>query len=191
MEKVDKLNAMLLQISGKLDNKELEDLKFLCQNKIVKKKMELISSPIHLFRQLKELLEISEEDLSFLVELLDTINRHDLAQEVEKFRGPQSRVQMRERDQLDQAFDIICENVGKDWKKLIRILGIADATMDQVIYENPNNMQEQLRQCLNKWREKKKEGATVSALVQGLENCRMRLVSERLADSINLSHGTS
>ncbi|XP_075693152.1 FAS-associated death domain protein [Rhinoderma darwinii] len=191
---MDKFSVMLLKMSEKLDDKELEDMKFLCQKNIVKKKMELITSPIHLFRHLKELMEISEDDLSFLVKLFNTINRPDLAKEVERFQGRQSRsspVESSERDQLDLAFDIICDNVGKDWKKLIRTLGVTDVTMDQVIYANPNNMREQLMQCLKEWRKKKKDSATVSALVQALENCRMRLVSEKITDAINLSHGMS
>ncbi|XP_069824233.1 FAS-associated death domain protein [Dendropsophus ebraccatus] len=188
---VETFPAMLLRISNKLSDKELDDMKFLCQKKIVKKKLETITVPIHLFRHLQELVEISEDDVSFLVELLNTINRPDLAQEVENFQEPQSRADDGERDHLDQAFDIICDNVGKDWKKLIRTLGVPEPTVDRVIYANPNNLQEQLRQCLNEWRKKRKDGATISALVQALENCRMRLVSERLTEAINLSHGSS
>lgn len=188
---MDTFSVMLLKISGKLDEKELEDMKFLCQKKIVKKKLETITSPIHLFRHLKELVEISEDDLRFLVELLNTINRPDLAQEVERFQGPQSGAEPGERDQLDQAFDIICDNVGKDWKKLIRTLGVPETTIDQVVDANRYNMREQLLQSLIAWRKKKRDGATVSALVQALETCRMRLVAERLGEAINLSHGSS
>ncbi|XP_056383577.1 FAS-associated death domain protein [Hyla sarda] len=191
MERVDKCSVLLLRISEKLNNEELEGMKFLCQKQIVKKKMETITSPIHLFRHLKELTEISEDDLGFLVVLLNTINRPDLAQEVERFHSPPSRVEAGERDHLDQAFDIICDNVGRDWKKLIRSLGVSESTIEQVVYANPNNMREQLQQCLNEWKKKRKDGATISVLVKALENCRMRLVSERITEAINLSHGAS
>ncbi|XP_044126475.1 LOW QUALITY PROTEIN: FAS-associated death domain protein [Bufo gargarizans] len=191
MEKAEQFNVMLLQISQRLDAKELTEMKFLCNKKIAKKKMELVTSPIHLFRHLKEQLLISEDDPGYLVGLLDTIKRPDLVQEVERFQGPQVTVETSERDQLDDAFDFVCDNVGRDWKNLIRILGVAEPTIDQIVYANPYNMREQLMQCLNKWREKKKDGATVSALILALENCRMRLVSERLAKAINLNHGAS
>lgn len=189
--KMDTFSVTLLNISKKLDEKELADMKFLCQKKIVKKKMESISNATDLFRHLKELVVISEDNLSFLVQLLNTINRPDLAQEVERFQGPQSGAEPEERDQLDQAFDIICDNVGKDWKRLIRTLGVTEATIDQVVDANRNDMREQLRQCLNQWKKKKRDSASVSALVQALENCRMRLIAERLVEAINLNHGSS
>ncbi|XP_071975223.1 FAS-associated death domain protein [Engystomops pustulosus] len=186
---MDTFSVLLLNVSEKLNDKELDDMKFLCQKKIVKKKMETISSPIHLFQQLKELVEISEDDVAFLIELLSTIKRQDLVLEVERYRG--GRGAGGERDNLDEAFDIICDNVGKDWKRLIRTLGVTDNTIDQVVNSNPYNMREQLFQCLREWRTKKKDKATVSALVEALDKCRLRLVSERLVEAINLNHGSS
>ncbi|XP_077143067.1 FAS-associated death domain protein [Ranitomeya variabilis] len=186
---MDNFHTLLLEISQKLDERELESMKFLCNKKIVKKKMEMIKSPLDLFRQLQELTEISEEDLTFLISLLKAINRLDLVQRVEP--GPRREVETKERDQIDEAFDIICDNVAKDWRRLIRTLGLSETIIDQVIYNNPNNMREQLMQCLIEWRKMKKDSATVSFLVQALEKCKLRLVSERLIEAINLNHGTS
>ncbi|KAM3918736.1 FAS-associated death domain protein [Leptodactylus fuscus] len=191
MESAMELHILLLKISDSLSQKELEDMKFLCQGPIVRKKMESITSPIHLFRQLQELVLISEDDLSFLVKLLNNIKRYDLAQEVENFQGATAQGDAAARDHLDQAFDIICDNVGKEWKRLIRILGVSDVIMDRVIDANRYDMREQLMQCLREWKKMKKDGATISVLVKALEDCRMRLVSEKLSTAINLSHGTS
>ncbi|KAM4017610.1 FAS-associated death domain protein [Anomaloglossus baeobatrachus] len=188
---MDKFSILLLNISQKLNERELASLKFLCHTKIVKKKMEQITSPLHLFTNLKELTEISEDDLSVLISLLTAINRNDLAEEVELFQGPQPKEEAKERDQLDEAFDIICDNVSKEWRRLIRKLGLSETVINQVIYANQNNLREQLMQCLLEWRRIKKGSATVSALVEALEDCKLRLVAEILTDAINLSHGTS
>ncbi|XP_073515651.1 FAS-associated death domain protein [Phyllobates terribilis] len=188
---MDNFPKLLLEISEKLDERELESMKFLCSKKIVKKKMEMIKSPLDLFRQLQELTDISEDDLTFLISLLTTINRFDLVKKVELFLGQHPEEEPKERDQMDEAFDIICDNVAKEWRRLIRTLGLPEMIIEQAMCANPYNMREQLMQCLIEWRKMKKDSATVSALVQALEKCKLRLVSERLTEAINLSHGTS
>lgn len=191
---MDDLNILLLRISGKLSETDLNNMKFLCQDKIRKRKMETILSPTDLFTRLMELEVLSKDNLGFLVELLEHAQRHDLAKEVKKFQGPLSREETsvdedEDEDQLGEAFDVICENVGKDWKMLIRTLGIGDSTIDQVIYANPYNMKEQLRQCLREWKKKKREKANISTLIEALTKCRMKLVAEKVKDRLNLSHG--
>ncbi|XP_072278186.1 FAS-associated death domain protein [Pyxicephalus adspersus] len=193
---MDAFNVMLLGISRKLSEANLNDMKFLCKEKIPRKKMETITSPTELFTKLQELAEMSKDNLTFLIELLQQAHRNDLADEVKGYQCPPSRVETfvdeaSNEDPLGQAFDIICESVGKDWKMLMRTLGLTDGTIDQVVYANPYNLREQIRHCLREWRRKKKENAKVSALIQALEKCRMKLVAERISDELNLSHGMS
>ncbi|CAI9600884.1 unnamed protein product [Staurois parvus] len=195
---MDDFNVMLLRIAGKLSDTDLNSMKFLCQDKIPRKKMETIKSPTDLFIKLMELTEISKDNLNFLTELLQHAHRHDLAKEVKEFHEPSlsreetSIEEEPEEDQLGQAFDIICENVGKDWKMLMRTLGVTDSTMEHVVYANPYNLREQIRQCLREWKQKKRENANVSALIKALEKCRMKLaVAEKLCEKLNLSHGIS
>ncbi|XP_018410026.1 PREDICTED: FAS-associated death domain protein [Nanorana parkeri] len=193
---MDNFNILLLRISGKLSETDLSNMKFLCQDKIPRKKMETIMIPTDLFTKLMELTELSKDNLDFLIQLLQHAHRHDLAEEVKGFQMPLSREEVSvdeesDEDQLGQAFDIICENVGKDWKMLIRTLGITDSTIEQVAYANPYNMKEQIRQCLREWKKKKRENANVSVLIKALENCRMKLVADKLSDKLNLSHGES
>ncbi|XP_040184074.1 FAS-associated death domain protein [Rana temporaria] len=194
---MEDFNVMLLGIAGKLTDTDLSNMKFLCQDKIPRKKMETITSPTDLFIKLMELTEISKDNLNFLIELLQHTLRHDLAKEVKAFQGPPisreetSVAEDPDEDQLGQAFDIICENVGKDWKMLMRTLGVTDGTMDQIIYANPYNLREQIRQCLREWKKKKRENANVSALIKALEKCRLKLVAEKISDELNLSYGMS
>ncbi|XP_063800209.1 FAS-associated death domain protein isoform X2 [Pseudophryne corroboree] len=187
---MDRLSVMLLKVSDRLTAKETDDLKFLCRKKITKKKMEAVSKATDLFSRLLEQAEIAQDDLAFLEQLLQNIDRKDLVEEVRNYQSSCSREETA-GDQLDLAFDIICDNVGRDWRKLVRTLGVTEVTMEQVIYANPFNMQEQLMQCLKEWRKKKRDDANVSALVLALEHCRMRLVAEKLTDGLNLSHGTA
>ncbi|KAM5138055.1 FAS-associated death domain protein [Mantella aurantiaca] len=193
---MDDFNVLLLKISDKLSDDELRDMKFLCKDKIPKKKMETITKPTDLFTKLMEMTEISKDNPSFLIELLQRIHRDDLTQEVKEFQTPLSKEETSveeeaDEDQLGQAFDIICENVAKEWKMLMRNLGVTDSTMEQVAYANPYNLREQIRQCLREWKKKKRENANVSALIKALEKSRLKLVAERISDELNLSHKTS
>lgn len=194
---MEEFNVMLLRIAGKLSDTDLNNMKFLCQDKIPRKKMETIASPTDLFIKLMELTEISKDNLNFLIQLLQHTQRYDLAKEVKGFQGPPvsreetSEAEDPEEDQLGRAFDIICENMGRDWKMLMRALGVNDSTMEQIIYANPYNLKEQIRQCLREWKKKKRENANVSALIKALEKCRLKLVAEKISDELNLSYGMS
>ncbi|XP_075044383.1 FAS-associated death domain protein [Mixophyes fleayi] len=193
---MDNFSVILLRISGQLSEKEINDLKFLCREKIAKKKLETISSATDLFTKLQEQTDITQDDLGFLVQLLQSIERRDLVEELRKYQPACAREETagdwaQDRDQLDRAFDIICDNVGRDWRRLMRSLGMTDPIMEQVMDAHPRNMREQLMQCLIKWREKKRDDASVTALMHALECCKLRLVAEKVTDGLNLSHGTA
>ncbi|XP_068117526.1 FAS-associated death domain protein [Hyperolius riggenbachi] len=206
---MEEFRVALLKISERLSEQDFKDMKFLCQEKIVKKKLEAITRPTELFTRLIEQENITKDKPDFLIFLLQHIGRNDLIGEVDKSQTPLSREQAgvqtplsREQagvqasaeegsDQLLQAFDIVCDNVGRDWRRLLRFLGVTDITMEQVQYANPYNLREQIRQCLREWRKKKGEDANISALLKGLEKCRMRLVIEKITDELNLSAGSS
>ncbi|KAM9302131.1 FAS-associated death domain protein [Gastrophryne carolinensis] len=186
---MDEFAVMLLKISEQLRNNELKDLKFLCCDKIPKKTLESISSGTDLFTKLCELDDISRDNLDFLIKLLQHIKRNDLIAEVKKFQTPLSREEnnlqtAEDEDRMGQAFDIIADNVGREWKRLMRYLGVTDPVMEQVIYANPYNMREQIIQCLREWKKKKQDNATVPALIKALESCRMKLVAERITEAL-------
>ncbi|XP_078615852.1 caspase-8-like isoform X3 [Branchiostoma floridae x Branchiostoma japonicum] len=72
------LYRILYRIAQKLDNTELEDLKFLCTGIISRSTQEEIDSPLKLFMELTKICRITEDDFSFLGDLLRNIGREDL-----------------------------------------------------------------------------------------------------------------
>ncbi|KAM4617570.1 FAS-associated death domain protein [Discoglossus pictus] len=187
---MDHLLLMLHSISTKLDETELGNLKFLCREIIGKRKLESIKSTNDLFTCLIELTEISDKNLDFLKKLLKGIKRQDLVQEVGEFQenqlGVNAEPEPLERSQLEQAFDIVCENVGHNWKMVIRRLGVSDTIIDGIVYANPYNMQEQKMQCLRHWGKQKRGQAQVSDLIQVLRSCKMCLVAERVMEELQI-----
>lgn len=83
---------------------------------------------------------------------------------------------------LRAAFDIICDNVGKDWKRLARRLKVSDAKIDAIEEKYPRNLTEQLRESLRVWRNANREDAAVAHLVGALRACRMNLVADLIEE---------
>ena len=83
---------------------------------------------------------------------------------------------------LRAAFDIICDNVGKDWRRLARHLKVTDAKIDAIEEKYPRNLTEQVRESLRVWKNTKREDATVSHLVRALRACQLNLVADLIVE---------
>lgn len=94
------------------------------------------------------------------------------------------------------VFDIICDHVGKDWKRLARQLKLTDSRIDAIEVKYPRNLTEQVRESLRVWRRAARGHAEVSHLVQALRACRLNLVAdlvqeEQQAQSLRSESGGS
>ncbi|XP_069479540.1 FAS-associated death domain protein [Ambystoma mexicanum] len=180
---------LLHTISINLSESELTSLKFLCREKIPKRKLENVNSGVGLFTILIELKEISSDDVGFIRELLIHIKRQDLVEKLDNYaeNGSNEAVDQlhpREREQLNAAFMVICDNVGRDWKMLIRRLGVPDTKMEGIIAAYPFQMQEQLMQSLKEWQKRKGADARVADLLTALQQSRMTLVAEIVEEKL-------
>jgi hypothetical protein len=81
----DKFNVMLLKISSDLHPKDLEQLIYIC--KIEESRKANITSGYHLFTHLRHDRRISEDNVAYLKDILNTIRRCDLVHHVERFEG--------------------------------------------------------------------------------------------------------
>lgn len=79
---------------------------------------------------------------------------------------------------LHAVFNIVCDNVGKDWRRLARHLGVSDAKIDGIEERYPRNLTERVRESLRVWRNGEREKATVAGLVEALRACHMNLVAD-------------
>lgn len=83
---------------------------------------------------------------------------------------------------LRAAFDIICDNVGKDWRKLARHLRVSDAKIEAIEEKYPRNLAEQVRESLRVWKNSRRDDAAVSHLVRALRACRLNLVADLIEE---------
>nr|XP_060158793.1 FAS-associated death domain protein isoform X2 [Globicephala melas] len=140
---MDPFLVLLHSVSVSLSSSELTELKFLCQSRVGKRKLELVQSGVDLFNVLLEQTEMSRENTVLLRKLLVSLRRQDLLRRLDDFEaGAEGGAAPEERD-LQAAFDIICDNVGKDWRKLARHLGVSDAKIEAIEEKYPRNLAEQ------------------------------------------------
>lgn len=169
---------LLHSLSTRLSDRELTELKFLCRNRVSKRKLELMESGLDLFNVLLEQNDLDAERTDLLRQLLTSLRRQDLLQCLDSFEVEATAgASLRETD-LRTAFDIICDNVGRDWKRLARQLNISDTKIDAIEERYPRNLPERVRESLRIWGNLQKENATVARLVQVLRDCRMNLVAD-------------
>lgn len=79
---------------------------------------------------------------------------------------------------LCAAFDIICDHVGKDWRRLARQLKVSDSKIDAIEVKYPRNLTEQVRESLRVWKSSSGENAAAAHLVEALRACRLNLVAD-------------
>ncbi|KAM9147822.1 FAS-associated death domain protein [Pangshura tecta] len=182
---MDPFLSLLHSFSMSLSDNELSALKFLCLSKIGKRKLESVKTGSDLFTILLEQREIEREKVDFLQLMIKTIKREDLIMQLQEFiEGGQGDVvnhlDGKEKRQQNVAFEVICDNVGKNWKMLVRRLGISDTKIDRILAANPYNLQEQLMQSLREWQKWKGKEAKVADLIKALRDCKMNLVADRV-----------
>ncbi|KAM7165234.1 FAS-associated death domain protein [Macrochelys suwanniensis] len=182
---MDPFLSLLHSFSMSLSDSEISALKFLSQDKIGKRKLESVKTGNDLFTILLEQREIEKEKVDFLQLMIKTIKREDLIIQLQEFiEGGQgdivNHLDEKEKRQQNVAFEVICDNVGRNWKMLVRRLGISDAKIDRILTANPYNLQEQLMQSLREWQKWKGKEAKVADLIKALRDCKMNLVADKV-----------
>ncbi|XP_009498570.2 FAS-associated death domain protein [Phalacrocorax carbo] len=189
---MDPFLSLLHSFSQRLSGNELASLKFLCRDKIGKRKLEAVQSGGELFSILLEQQLIASDNVSFLEGLLEGIKREDLISLLKQFAegrevsSADDQPDPHEKRLQDAAIEVICENVGRDWKMLMRKLGISEVQMERIMAANPYNLHEQLFQSLRVWRKGKGKDAKVLDLIKALRACNMNLVADRVEQKLLL-----
>lgn len=189
---MDPFFTLLHSFSSSLSDNELSSLKFLCRGKIGKRKLEAVRSGSELFAILLEQQVITSDKVAFLEGLLKSIKREDLVSQLKQFveegevNDPDDEPDVHEKRLQKVAIEVICENVGRDWKMLIRKLGLSEVKMDRIVAANPFNLREQLFQSLREWQKWKGKDAKVADLIIALRDCNMNLVADRVEQKLLL-----
>ncbi|XP_054465024.1 protein FADD [Anoplopoma fimbria] len=180
-------NSVLLDISNQLSVKQLEDMKFLCNEFIGKRAMEKISSGTQLFLALREMGKLGADKTEYLSQLLNKINRCDLANKLDNFESPSgsgdNQPDEAERAKLDAATDVIADNLGKNWRKLGRKLLLSEVRLESVSTRH-TDLEETARELLKEWRKSRGAEARASMLVDALRVCQLNLTADKVEDKI-------
>ncbi|XP_037696039.1 FAS-associated death domain protein isoform X2 [Choloepus didactylus] len=129
---MDPFLVLLHSVSAGLANSELAELKFLCRGHLSKKKLERVQSGVDLFSMLLEQNELDSENTRLLRELLTSLRRQDLLRRLDDFEAGAAAQAAPQEEDLHAAFDIICDNVGKDWRRLARHLKVSDHKIEEL-----------------------------------------------------------
>ncbi|XP_036240962.1 FAS-associated death domain protein [Molothrus ater] len=187
---VDRFRSLLLSISSGLSAADVEEVKFLCRDIIGKGKSETVRVGLELFSILMERRVIAPDNLGFLKELLRGIRRGDLLTLVEQFeqgelQAPEDQQDQHEKRLLKVAFDVIRANVGRDWKKLMRELGLPEVKLDKVEVAYRYDLEEMVFQALREWQKWKGKDAKVADLIKALQRCNLRLVADWVEERLS------
>lgn len=175
---MDPFLVLLHSVSAGLSSSELTDLKFLCQRRVGKRKLERVQSGLDLFSVLLEQNELDPQNTELLRELLASLRRHDLLRLLDDFDAGAASGAAPEEQDLQAAFDIVSEHVGKDWRRLARQLKVSDSKIDAIEVKYPRNLTEQVRESLRVWKNAQRGDATASHLVAALRACQLNLVAD-------------
>ncbi|NXB84576.1 FADD protein, partial [Vidua chalybeata] len=179
---VDRFLSLQLSISSGLSVTELDAMKFLCRDKIKKGKLEAVQMGLELFSILMERQLIAHNKLGFLKELLQHIGRGDLLSLVVQFEQRELHVQDDQPDEHEKPFDVICASVGREWKKLMRELGLPEVKLDKVEAAYRFDLEEEVFQALREWQKWKGKDAKVADLIKGLRGCNLNLVADKVEE---------
>lgn len=84
---MDPLLVLLHSLSGSLSGNDLTELKFLCRERVSKRKLERVQSGLDLFSVLLEQNDLERGRTGLLRELLTLLRRHDLVQRLDDYEA--------------------------------------------------------------------------------------------------------
>ncbi|NXS53212.1 FADD protein, partial [Brachypteracias leptosomus] len=178
---MDSFLKLLHSFSLNLSASEVASLKFLCRHKVRKRRLESVENAMDLFTILLEQQDVTRHDVAFLEELLKSIKREDLVSQLKQF-VEEGEVNAH-GDQLDaheKSFEVICNNVGRNWKMLARKLGLSEVQIDGILTAHPQDLREQVFQSLREWQRCRGRDAKVTDLIKALRDCDMNLVADKV-----------
>lgn len=173
--------AMLLSISNQLDQNTLDSLKFLCKD-VGKKKLEKINKGIELFECLIEKGQIRPDDTELLRSLLNSVGQTVLIEHIDNYlRGSTANAGLldaKEQEKIKIATDVLLEQLGRNWKKVGRKLGLNDTKLDSIQDKHSCDLEEQVRELIKEWIRIERENAQVKNLIKALRDCKQNYTAD-------------
>nr|XP_046240295.1 protein FADD [Scatophagus argus] len=185
-----KFNADLLEISNQLSAEQLSQLKFLCRDHIGKREMENIDTGIKLFDILTQRGKLGPDNTDYLRQLLTEIRRPDLLSKIDSIEsqsGSTEQPDETETAKLNIATEVIAENLGKNWRKLGRKLGLPDVKLESILRRHPTELEELARDLLKEWRKSRGAKAQTEELITALRACQYNMTADTIETTLSSS----
>ncbi|NWS90064.1 FADD protein, partial [Toxostoma redivivum] len=179
---LDPLLILLNSIASGLSDEELSKMKFLCKDKIEKRKRDEVQSGQKLFDILMERRLIAHDNLEFLKKLLQHVHRDDLVAQVVHFEEEDPHAPDDQPNGHEKPVNVICDYIGREWKKLLRELGMPEVKLDRIVAAYPRDLDEQLVQGLRQWQLRKGKDAKVADLIKALRACDLNYAADKVEE---------
>lgn len=87
---------------------------------------------------------------------------------------------------LDIAKEVITENLGKNWRKLGRRLGLTDVKLESISKRHPTELEETAVELLKEWRKNRGAEARTEDLLNALRVCQFNLTADKVEAKLAL-----
>ncbi|XP_016041775.1 FAS-associated death domain protein [Erinaceus europaeus] len=179
---MDPFLVLLHSVSAALASEELTQLKFLCRDRVGKRKLERVQSGLDLFAVLLEQSELDGRRPALLRQLLRSLRRDDLLLRLDAFERERADAGPGDAE-LRAACDLVCEHVGREWRRLARQLHLPETRIEAAEEKHPRELREQVREALRAWRDARGEAASVDELLAALRGCGLNLVADLVEEA--------
>uniref|UniRef100_A0A3Q1GPP7 Death domain-containing protein n=1 Tax=Acanthochromis polyacanthus TaxID=80966 RepID=A0A3Q1GPP7_9TELE len=88
---------------------------------------------------------------------------------------------------LDIAAEVIVENLGRNWRKLGRKLGLTDVKLESISKRHPTDLEETAVELLKEWRKSKGAEAETKYLIAALRACQQNLTADKVEDRLEMA----
>lgn len=106
----------------------------------------------------------NDAHIGVLITMLGHIKRNGLVKDL------QDGIHCRPESELESGMVYLATNLGRDWRNLLRSLGVADCALEAVVDNNPRNMREQIRQAFTYWKRFNDNHANIGMLITALSH---------------------
>ncbi|XP_044052673.1 protein FADD [Siniperca chuatsi] len=182
-------NSVLLEISNQLSSEQLDQMKFMCRDMIGKRELEKISTGRQLFQVLTERGRLGADNTDWLCQLLKLIQRQDLSDQLNGFERQSGNTDNQpdeaEKVKLDVATEVIAENLGRNWRKLGRKLGLNEVKLESISKRHPTELEETVVELLKEWRKSRGAEARTEELIKALRACQHNLTADKVEDRLS------
>lgn len=195
---MDPFQSLLIELSTKLDKKDLDVIKFSCRQIIPAGRLEEVDTPLQLWVLLSERAYLSRENTQFLIELIESSGRLDLIQIIQEYNkrilkndqnsippsdNKQPPITTSNNTQIEREIELIVSLMGSNWKPFARKLQLSDPDI-LYIEETVKYSRECCRQSILTWYNRADFTTTppVAQLIKSLRRFGLNLIADKLED---------